>query len=276
MLRDTETMQHLENASPPAALAHVLASGLPPEDLYSPAGSRMYERMAEFDPSERSALLRRLGGLDGDVLELACGGGRLTLPLLSLGRPVTGLDLSPEMIRILEGRYASLPASRRHVPLTALVGDMRSFDLGRTFGSIVLGTTSLFLLDRSGRRELFESVGRHLSTGGRFFVSVHASLLGPGASSTRIVPLRDERGSVALVSDYVREDGLTRDVSILHLSRSAGGELETHHFTSVVNPIPLAELDEELSGAGFRRVETIVASESTADVGALLLCGYTT
>lgn len=266
--------QHLEVARPPAALAAVLSPGVPPEDLYSVDGSRLYEKLAEFDVCEQTALLRRVSSLTGEILELACGGGRLALPLLSLGRPVTGIDLSPEMIHILENRYASLPASRRRVPLMPLVADMRNFALDRTFGAIVLGTTSIFLLDRLGRQELYRSVKRHLAPGGRFFVSVHESVLAPGSTATRIVPLRDESGSVALVSDQVRVDGRTRDVSILHLTRSVAGELETREFTSVVNMIPLEELDGELAEKGFTRVETIVASEATADVGALLLCGY--
>ncbi|MDR6866962.1 SAM-dependent methyltransferase [Microbacterium resistens] len=264
MSRNDQVHRGRAPASPPAVLAALLTAGSPSDDLYSTEGSRLYERLAEFDVSEQTALLRLLAGTDGDILELACGGGRLAFPLLSLGRPVTGLDLSPEMIRALEERYRALPASRRTVPLTGVVGDMRDFVLGGVFGAIVLGTTSMLLLDEEGRRRLYASVRRHLAPGGRFFVSVPGKAMAPGSTSTRVVPLRGETPSVAIVSDHVRVGGRTRDVSILHLSRPEGGDLVTREFSSTVFLLTAGELDRELAEAGFTLADTVIADTVAA------------
>lgn len=261
-------------ARPAAVLASLLAPG-DPEDLYSPAGARLYERLAAFDTSEQAALLRLLSEDDGEILELACGGGRLALPLLSLGRPVTGIDLSPEMIRLLLRRYDGLPTSRRPAPLTAIVGDMRDFSLGRTFGSIVLGTTSLLLLDGKDRARLYGVVRRHLGPQGRFLVSVHASAPRPGATSTRIVPLVDGEAEAAVISDEVTRDGRTRHVSILHVARERGGALEAAEYASTVAVLTADEVDHELVDAGFSRVESVDAGAGAAGSEGLLIRAYT-
>jgi SAM-dependent methyltransferase len=253
--------------SGPGHLAAILTDGAEPIDLYSLEGSRLYERFAEFDDSEQGELLRRLSRTEGDVLELACGGGRLTLPFLSLGRPVVGIDLSPEMIRILRDRYDRLPGSRRRVPLFAEIADMRDFDLQRCFGAIVLATTSVFLLDRDGRQRLFASVKRHLASGGVFLMTVHAAPLHPGATSTRVVPLSGTRPEVVLLSDLVGEDGRTREISALHVFRGDDGVLDIASYHSVVFAASEQELDAELATAGLTRVESVEA-------GALRILGY--
>ncbi|MFQ5671705.1 MAG: class I SAM-dependent methyltransferase [Nitrospinales bacterium] len=45
---------------------------------------------------------RHLGGREARILELGCGTGYLHLPLLQRGHHVTGVDLSPEMIAVLQ------------------------------------------------------------------------------------------------------------------------------------------------------------------------------
>jgi SAM-dependent methyltransferase len=60
----------------------------------------------------------------GDVLELACGTGQLTVPIGSAGLPALGLDLSPPML-----------ATAANVSVEFVHGDMRNFDLGSNAGA---------------------------------------------------------------------------------------------------------------------------------------------
>jgi SAM-dependent methyltransferase len=270
---DTSPPKANASDSGPRCLATILTEGSEPADLYSVEGSRLYERFAEFDDSEQRELLRRLSRADGDILELAAGGGRLTLPFLSLGRPVVGIDLSPEMVRILRDRYDRLPASRRRVSLTAEIADMRCFDLQRRFGAIVLATTSVFLLDAGGRQQLFASVKGHLASGGVFLLTVYAAPLQPGATSTRVIPLAGQHPEAVLLSDLVRDDGRTREISALHVARSEEGALDVSSYSSVVFVASEDELDAELAAAGLTRVESIEVGGS-ADAGALRILGY--
>src|SRR5437588_7971212 len=62
------------------------------------------------------------------VLELACGTGRVTIPLAEAGEVngfhVMGLELTPEMLQAAEERRAALAESTRN-GLELLKGDMR-------------------------------------------------------------------------------------------------------------------------------------------------------
>ncbi|MDD5210521.1 MAG: class I SAM-dependent methyltransferase [Elusimicrobiales bacterium] len=104
----------------------------------------------------------------GPVLELACGTGRLTIPLKKEGVDITGLDLAAPM---LERAKAKAAAAGLKIPF--LRGDARKFSLGKKFKLIFMAFHSLQHLGGRGDLEgLFASVSRHLAPGGRFIFDV--------------------------------------------------------------------------------------------------------
>lgn len=139
-------------------------------DLYDEVGSVVYDDLCAADTSEVREILRLLRGTKGPVLELAAGSGRLTLPILAGGHEVVALELSPTMLGLLVDRLDTAPARLRD-RCSTVHGDMSRFALGRKFGAIVLGTTSISLLDRSQRELLYAAVAEHLAPGGRFLVT---------------------------------------------------------------------------------------------------------
>lgn len=112
------------------------------------------------------------GRAGGNILELACGTGRVTLPLAQSGHDVWGIDLSEAMLARLAEKMAGLPKdvrSRVHISL----GDMTAFDLGRTFALIIIPFRSFQLLtEHVAQRACLARVRRHLATGGRFILDV--------------------------------------------------------------------------------------------------------
>lgn len=104
----------------------------------------------------------------GPVLELACGTGRLTIPLKKGGADITGLDLALPMLE--RARYKALAAGLK---INFLRGDARRFRLRRKFKLIFMAFNSM---QHFGRREdlegLFASVARALAPGGRFIFDV--------------------------------------------------------------------------------------------------------
>ena len=100
----------------------------------------------------------------GEVLELACGTGQLTVPLASAGLRITGLDLSEPMLSAARQRAAAQKVSVEHLP-----GDMRDFDLGRRFALIFIARNSLLHLHSTEDiLAAFAMVRRHLAPGGIF------------------------------------------------------------------------------------------------------------
>jgi len=100
----------------------------------------------------------------GPILDLGCGTGRIALDLASRGHEVTGIDSDSELVDALNTR-----ASERDLPVQAVPGDARSFDLERTFALVISPMQVVQLLGGpDGRRSMFATVRRHLDAGGTF------------------------------------------------------------------------------------------------------------
>lgn len=104
---------------------------------------------------------RRTGG---PVLELACGTGRVAIPLARDGHDVVGLDLSPHMLSIARAKPGDV---------TWVRGDMERFDLRRKFRLILIPFRSFQrLLTPESQRRCLACVRRHLAPRGRLIVNL--------------------------------------------------------------------------------------------------------
>ncbi len=73
----------------------------------------------------------------GPILEVACGTGRVLLPIARKGIEIHGVDNSRPMLKILEDRLAREPREvRQRVKLHE--GDMRDFGLGAQFPLVII------------------------------------------------------------------------------------------------------------------------------------------
>ena len=108
------------------------------------------------------------GRQGGRVLELGCGTGHKLIPIASDGHPCVGLDSSPDMLA-----EAQRKANERDVTVEWVQGDMRAFDLGRTFDFVFITANSLLHLhEAEDLVSCFRSVRRHLAPGARFVFDV--------------------------------------------------------------------------------------------------------
>jgi len=73
----------------------------------------------------------------GPILEIACGTGRVLLPIARMGKEIHGVDNSRPMLKILE---SSLAHEQREVreKVTLHEGDMRDFRLGAEFPLVII------------------------------------------------------------------------------------------------------------------------------------------
>jgi len=106
-----------------------------------------------------SALAQETGG---PILEIACGTGRVSIPIARLGFAVTGLDIVPSMLELARSKSEGLPT--RWVE-----GDARTFDLGEQFRLIYLtGNAFQAFLTRADQEALLDRVRTHLHDQGLF------------------------------------------------------------------------------------------------------------
>ncbi len=161
--------------------------------------------------------LRHARKTGGPVLDLACGTGRVALPLARAGFDVTGLDRSRHMLAIARGKLKA--NGIQHVEL--VTGNMVRFDLRRRFRLVVIAYRAFqHLLTPDDQRRCLTCVYKHLSRGGRLIVHLFDPRLdyclpvGDVAPKTR-APVRDPRTGHVVDATVVdrRPDPLTQIVS---------------------------------------------------------------
>lgn len=107
-------------------------------------------------------------GRGGSVLELGCGTGHKLIPIAADGHPCVGLDSSTDMLA-----EARRKADEQGVTAEWVQGDMRAFDLGRTFDLVLIPANSLLHLHTTEDLvSCFRTVRRHLAPGGRLVLDV--------------------------------------------------------------------------------------------------------
>lgn len=96
------------------------------------------------------------------VLDLCCGGGRHMAALAGKTNTLTGLDYSPELLRLAK---QALPAEARLVR-----GDMRNLPFAATFDVVLNFFTSFgYFQTREENLAVLREMARVLRPGGRFF-----------------------------------------------------------------------------------------------------------
>ena len=141
----------------------------PPElasNLYT-NGALYYERdLAERSSEDLPFYLDLVKSLQpNSILEMACGTGRLTLPLIETGYKVTAFDHSPAMLSILKNRLRYLPAIlRRNLELSE--DNLISFASSRKYDLILIPFRSLMMLKQEQILACFQICLAHLNPKG--------------------------------------------------------------------------------------------------------------
>jgi SAM-dependent methyltransferase len=136
-------------------------------DLYEAPNAAVYDRLLGADKHDIPEYLRLAEQQGGRVLELACGSGRIALPLAHAGHEVVGVDLAPDMLARLRHRLQGDERLRSLV--TVVEGDMTAPPVEGPFALAVLGATSVCLLPtREDRRRSFAAVRELLAPDGLF------------------------------------------------------------------------------------------------------------
>ena len=102
------------------------------------------------------------------VLELACGTGRITIPLAKEGVQISGLDISQPMLSTAKEK-----AKAAGVQVEWIKADCRDFKLGKKFRLIFIPINSItHLHDRESLQACFACVKEHLQPDGKFIIDV--------------------------------------------------------------------------------------------------------
>ena len=146
----------------------VQAAAMSSSDLWDAETAEHYDERSAFmfapevlDPAVR--FLAEAAG-DGPALEFAIGTGRVAVPLVDRGVPVSGIELSPPMADQLRKKRAEL---------SVVVGDMATGTVTGEFALVYVVWNSLGNLRTQAEQvACFRNAARHLAPGGRFVVEL--------------------------------------------------------------------------------------------------------
>jgi len=101
---------------------------------------------------------------DGNILELCCGTGRLTISLAQEGYNIIGVDINPSMLK-----QARKKANALNVPIKFIESDIRTLDLPEVYDIIFIPFNSIHhLYTNQDFFDALSSVKKHLKEDGYF------------------------------------------------------------------------------------------------------------
>ena len=112
-------------------------------------------------------ILHKHGITGGRVLEVACGNGRICIPIAKRGFDVTGVDISASYIEDAKKR-----AARNKVKAHFICGDMRKLNrlVRGKYDAVLSVWTSIGYYDKKTDQRLFRMIAQHLRKNGLFLV----------------------------------------------------------------------------------------------------------
>lgn len=163
------------------------------------------------------------------ILELGCGAGRVTHPLVERGYTVTAVDESPQMLERVQG------ARTVRAPIQGL-------DLGERFDAVLLGSCLVHAHDPASRQELLATCRRHVADGGSVLIQREGADWHDDLP--REAPLGTD-GTARVVSSLPYAPGV-RQVHVEYVYPDA-----TWTQTFLSRPLTRAEFEDALAGAGL-------------------------
>ncbi|MFF8589871.1 class I SAM-dependent methyltransferase [Streptomyces sp. NPDC015220] len=164
------------------------------------------------------------------ILELGCGVGRVTHPLLERGFGVTAVDESPEMLRRVRGART-------------ICGPIEHLDLGETFDVVMLASFLVHAGDVEVRRGLLRTCARHVAEDGCVLIQREGADYHTDLPRERIDP---QGFTVRIASSEPVGDGVN----------SVRAEYEfpdaTWTQTFLARPLTREQFEEALAEAGLR------------------------
>jgi SAM-dependent methyltransferase len=127
-------------------------------------------RITDHTTDQEASLVWTLLALDDrtDVLDLACGHGRMANRLAGMGARVTGLDATPRFLDL-----ARADATRRGVAVDYVDGDMRSLSWRDQFDVVLSWSTAYGYFDDDQNRSVLAQVHQALRPGGRLLLELN-------------------------------------------------------------------------------------------------------
>ncbi len=189
----------------------------------------------------------------GEILELMCGTGRVSIPLLREGRNMTCVDYCEDMLFRFKEK-----ATDENLYVDIIEQDVTELNLNKKFDIALIPFHSFGeIADKEKQRILVQKVCGHLFDGGKFICTLqNPALRGKSADgSLRFInPVKMDDGQTLLVSyinNYNPESGIVSGAQFYEIYDSSNQLVEKRFLEIKFRLIPKAEFEEMISQNGF-------------------------
>ncbi|MEK8129370.1 class I SAM-dependent methyltransferase [Paenibacillus filicis] len=231
--------------------------------------SYVYDRLMEDMPyDEWLEFARQCWHKQGEprtVVDLGCGTGSLSVPLVQLGYEVTGIDLSEDMLAIARHKAdeaARLEPGKQGGSLLLLQQDIREWSLGRQTDAVVSFCDCFnYLLEPEELVAAFRHTFEALAPGGIFMFDMHTPHQLRSYAEAQPFLLNEDDVAYIWTCEFDEErceieHALT--VFAKEVERPGREEREERFYrvdeTHVQRAYPPAFIEQELRNAGFADV----------------------
>jgi SAM-dependent methyltransferase len=233
------------------------------------ATPELYDQIYASFRADIGYVVRLAREVKGPVLEVACGSGRLLLPMLEAGADADGFDVTPEMVEATRQRV-SAKGLKSHVA----AADMRDFTMPRRYRWILIGFNTFYHnLTQADQIATLRCCREHLLEGGSLsIIAFHpsVSLLANAGGAPNLAMDHDRTNAAGRIKvwDTIQPDTLeqiNRVTRHVELFDAAGAIERTFDAEFTLRYCYAPEIELLLRAAGFSRWEVCTPFEKYTD-----------
>ncbi len=185
----------------------------------------------------------------GEILELMCGTGRVSIPLLKAGKKMTCVDYSKGMLNSFKKKIDNEGYSVDIVKM-----DVTNLKLSKKFGLIILPFHSLSeILTTEKQQEALKCISNHLETGGTFILTLQnpENRLKQADGKMRVIGKfsvdKDKEMVLSYTNQYNKKEGVVSGYQFYEIYNSDNIMTEKRYLEINFKPIQLNTLREMIS-----------------------------
>jgi ubiquinone/menaquinone biosynthesis C-methylase UbiE len=201
--------------------------------------------------------LKETEGYKEEILELMCGTGRLSIPLLDSGRNMTCLDYSKGMLDLFLQKIKN-----KNYPVNIVQMDVTNLNLNKKFGLILLPFHSITeILSTDLQIKALQSISLHLHKHGVFILTLQnpKTRLKYADGISRILGKfsmdKNRQMIITSMNQYSESDKLVSGFQFYEIFDSTNTLIEKRFLEINFKPITDPELRDMIKTTGLKIVE---------------------
>ncbi|HPI85637.1 MAG TPA: class I SAM-dependent methyltransferase [Bacteroidales bacterium] len=201
--------------------------------------------------------IKETDGYKGEILELMCGTGRVSIPLLDSGRHMICVDYSKGMLNLFERKIKN-----KNYPVNLVQMDVTNLKLDKKFGLIILPFHSISeIISTDLQIKALQSISSHLEKDGVFILTLQNPktrlILADGITRVMGRSSIDESRHliISYMNQYNESDKIVTGLQFYEIYDSMNILIEKRYLEINFKPVADSELRSMIKAAGLEIVE---------------------